>query len=342
MRKRLAAFHTNFAYFEKTGAGHWWGNECVDWPPLFDFLKRNVRPNGLQPPFVTLSPAVSEGSRDGVRILQQERALAPSTLRVARPQADGALRVTTENVRRLSVPKALSAAGLVLDDQEVADADAETFLRTDGRWTASESPLMAVSEKSPWFGGPFKDAFRDGVIFIHGTRGTPEENAWALAKARYDAEQLAYRGNAAVRIVPDDHLWATLPPVTNLVLYGHRDMNSAWAWLGPDCPVDVRRGEVTIGTKRFEGDDLACLFCHPSIPYRSLSEYPSGVGIAVVAGTGPVGMRLTESMPYFTSGIAYPDWCVVRADLLEKGLEGFRAAGFFQCDWSLGDDAAYR
>ncbi|HMA53788.1 MAG TPA: prolyl oligopeptidase family serine peptidase, partial [Acidobacteriota bacterium] len=34
MRELLGAFHPDFAYYERPGAGHWWGNECVDWPPL--------------------------------------------------------------------------------------------------------------------------------------------------------------------------------------------------------------------------------------------------------------------------------------------------------------------
>ena len=34
MRAQLAMFHPDFAYHEQPGAGHWWGNECVDWPPL--------------------------------------------------------------------------------------------------------------------------------------------------------------------------------------------------------------------------------------------------------------------------------------------------------------------
>ena len=38
MRQVLGEFHPDFAYHEQPGAGHWWGNACVDWPPLFAFL----------------------------------------------------------------------------------------------------------------------------------------------------------------------------------------------------------------------------------------------------------------------------------------------------------------
>jgi hypothetical protein len=39
------------------------------------------------------------------------------------------------------------------------------------------------------------------MLFVHGTTGTAEENVWSFAKARYDAEQFAYRGTGAVRVV---------------------------------------------------------------------------------------------------------------------------------------------
>ncbi len=35
MREHLAGFHPDFCYYEQPDAGHWWGNECVDWPPTF-------------------------------------------------------------------------------------------------------------------------------------------------------------------------------------------------------------------------------------------------------------------------------------------------------------------
>lgn len=50
MRKELGTFHPDFAYCERPGAGHWWGNACVDWPPLFDFLsQRQAAPAGRRP-----------------------------------------------------------------------------------------------------------------------------------------------------------------------------------------------------------------------------------------------------------------------------------------------------
>jgi pimeloyl-ACP methyl ester carboxylesterase len=62
MRHALSEFHPDFAYHEQPGAGHWWGNPCVDWPPLIAFLADHKIPAPDQVrkiDFVTASPAVS-------------------------------------------------------------------------------------------------------------------------------------------------------------------------------------------------------------------------------------------------------------------------------------------
>ena len=42
MREELAKFHPDFVYKEQPGAGHWWGNECCDWPPLIAFFAAHL------------------------------------------------------------------------------------------------------------------------------------------------------------------------------------------------------------------------------------------------------------------------------------------------------------
>ena len=44
MREQLAKFHPDFVYKEQPGAGHWWGNACCDWPPLFAFFADHELP----------------------------------------------------------------------------------------------------------------------------------------------------------------------------------------------------------------------------------------------------------------------------------------------------------
>ena len=62
MKKHLDTFHKDLAYHEQKGAGHWWGNACVDWPPMFEFFNWHVLPEPgsvRKVDFSTASPGVS-------------------------------------------------------------------------------------------------------------------------------------------------------------------------------------------------------------------------------------------------------------------------------------------
>jgi hypothetical protein len=63
----------------------------------------------------------------------------------------------------------------------------------------------------------------------------------------------------------------------------------------------------------------------------------------VVAGTGPVGMRLTDRLRYFISGVAYPDLMIFGPGVLTDGTSDIRAWGYFGPDWKLDSgDFAWR
>jgi hypothetical protein len=118
-----------------------------------------------------------------------------------------------------------------------------------------------------------------------------------------------------------------------VILYGNADTNGAWELLlGPpkDAPVEVRRDRVRIGARAIEGNDLAVLFHLPRRPRAG-----PGTGVGIVAGTGLPGLRLCDRLPYFTSGVHFPDVTVFRSDALAKGSEGVRCAGFFGLDWGV-------
>lgn len=172
--------------------------------------------------------------------------------------------------------------------------------------------------------------------FVYGTHGTPAENAWSLARARYDAEAFYYRGNASIELVADDEALAQegtrndREPHSgrNLILYGHADCNAAWVYLLANSPVQVHRGRVRVGAHELTGEDLGCLFLQPH------PRNPNAL-VGVVAGSGLPGMRVTERLPYFLSGAGFPDCLVVSAELPAKGSEAIHAAGFFGADWKV-------
>ncbi len=340
MRERLAGFHTNFAYYEEPGAGHWWGRprgSCVDWPPLFRFLRDNLLPEPQdvrRVAFVTVNPAIN-ATCHWVEIHTQERSMEPSRVSVELKTEERTLLATTENVRRLSFDLGqLAEPGadvlLEIDGQALATPWPEegvlTVAKDGDAWTAGAA--RAPEHKSSLRAGPFKEAFRHRMIFVFGTQSGERRSAQLYERARLDAEVFGYRGNGSVDIVPDTRFDARDSARRNVILYGNADDNALWKPLLGDSPIQVREGFVQVGERTIEGGDLVALFVRPNAasPLNS---------VAAIAPTGDVGLRASVALPYFVSGVGYPDWTVVGAEMFERGSDGIRAAGYFGPDWSL-------
>ena len=346
MVRRLAEFHTDFAFHERPGAGHWWGDECVDWPPLFEFLRRLERPapgTRARLEFATFSPGVSDRC-DWVWIECQRRPLERSSVRVERDDAGRVVRATTENVRRLKLAPvfggaaataaARGAARFVLDGQELTVEETARvdegwrFVRDGERWTVAG----AVSQhlKGPHRYGPLRDAFRRRFALVYGTQGTPEENAASYDAARFHAETFWYRGNGGATVLSDADALATSGsgPARSLILYGNAETNAAWRALVAPGTVDVTRSGVRLGGEPLAGDDLAALFIRPN-PESDLTL------IGCVGGTTPAAVRYASRLPIFLSGVGFSDFLVLGTDTLVRGTGGIRAAGFFGEDWGL-------
>jgi predicted esterase len=338
MRSRLAAFHANFVYYERPGAGHWWGEASCDWPPMMDFFRRQALPapgDEQIVDFITANPGVSDRC-SWLSIEQQQEPLGLSRA-VMRQNARARMFVgTTANVARLSI----DVSHLSPDEPMDVTLDGRNFTwlswpsrgkklwfeRRDDQWAAVGPPSPRL--KGPRRNGPWKAAFDHDVILVYGTGGTPEENRWAEAKARYDAETFWYRGGGSLEVLSDVRFDSNREPDRSVILYGSAATNKAWPMLLATCPVQVRPGEVRIGTRSETGDDLAVLMVWP----RPGSDVAL---VGAVAGTGPAGMRLADRTRYFVSGTPYPDLMVFGPDVLKRGTAGVCAWGYFGPDWAV-------
>ncbi len=345
MIQELAQFHDDFAYFEQPGVGHWWDNDpapgadCVDWAPMMDFFKRRklpIKDEVERVKFATSTPWVSSTCH-WATIVSQFKQMERSEVDIAWDAENGRISGTTVNVcdLRLDVPGAYQGEDVevVLDGHEptaVRVQSGKVALRRkspDGAWGSARTKHGDHAVRAA---GPFKAVFDNNVLLVYGTIGTEEENAWSRSKARYDAETFYYRGNGSFDVVSDTEFKQMMERAErrNVVVYGNKDTNLAYQLEFFNSPVSVARGRVCIGEKTLKGDDLACLVIRPR-------KESTGAIVGVIGGTGLTGMRLTDRLPYFVSGVAYPDCTVLSPKMLDSGIEGVLAAGFFGTDWSI-------
>lgn len=346
MRDAFAKIGKTVQYHEEPGAGHWWGDQCVDWPPMFEMFKSatlgSIADKSKSWSFTTINPAVNSNYK-GITIEQQGAPMVPSNLNVERGP-DG-LRIKTSNVDMLKFDATkYSSEDLLIDGQRIGKATiyGDSFLTVfqGGKWHSDlekrmdNAVLTGIAPPSPKFrlfdelsrlkqparGGPFKLAFQNRMSFVVGTHGTAEENDWAMNKARFDAEQWYYRGNGSVPIYRDDQ---PLPSDRNLIIYGNSTTFSKWKDLLGNSPLQVSRTGATLNGKNYDGNDIAALWLYPN----------GNRMIGVIAPTGMKAARYLARIPYFTSGVALPDWTITSAQTLKESSKAVIGCGFFGNDW---------
>ena len=338
MKKLLADFHTDMSYYEYPGGEHWFGDQSVDWKPLFDFFKWHTRlPDSVfhQIDFITANPGISAVYR-WATIYQQQHPLQYSRMQLTRNVKDRTITGTTENIRLLKLQLtqfgSQSTVHIQLDSQQTVaytttgNNDSLFLINENGTWRIINPP--SIAQKGPHRYGTFKEAFNNHMVFVYATGGSKEEQAWSFNKARYDAETWYYRGNGAVDIIADKEYALTKYAGRGVVLYGNAATNAAWKILLSDCPVQVNRNQITVGDKKIAGDDLAAYFIWPL-------RNSSVASVAVIGGTGIKGMNAANANQYFAGGSGFPDYMIFRLNMLQDGVNGIEMAGFFDNEWKL-------
>jgi dienelactone hydrolase len=335
MRKVLGEFHSDFSYYEYPGGSHWFGDESVDWPPLFEFFQwHTIKHDSTQDlvDFITANPAISSKYR-WASIIQQDSSLAYSKIHLVRDKKARTITGSTENIGMLKLETNCFNKGdtisITLDKEiirYVVGGDRIVYLSKDPQWKIESS--VNSNYKNELRSGTFKEAFNHKMIFVYGTAGNSDENKWAYNKARYDAEVWYYRGNGAVDLVADRDFTPGRYPDRGVIIYGNSITNSAWDKLLKGCPIKVTRDRIRVGSSEYSGKDLAAYFTWP----RGDSNIAL---VGVITGTGLSGMNATDPNQYFAAGSGFPDYMIFSADMLKVGSKAIKAAGFYGNKWEL-------
>jgi hypothetical protein len=289
--------------------------------------------------FTTASTGISATHR-WITILQQQRSFEYSNITLSRDLNKKTIKGKTANIAMLSIDlsdfKSGDTVALELDqhtEKFIRTTDPVIVLAKNNKWEKSAAP--SLNEKGVTRNGGFKEPFNNRMIFVYGTKGTTEENAWALGKAKYDAETWYYRANGAVDIISDAEFLKGNYEDRGIVLYGNMTTNAAAATLLKDCPVKIEMGKATVGEKIWTGDNLASYYMWPRLSNNKTS-------VALIGGTGIKGMKAADANQYFSGGSGFPDFMVFSLDMLKNGDKAVKAAGYFNNQWKLGDDWAWQ
>ncbi len=338
MRKILGEFHTDMSYYEYPNGEHWFGDQSVDWKPMFDFFKWHTLAADTsfdKIEFVTANPGISASYRWS-SIELQEHPLQYAKINLARNRKNTTISGSTENVALLKLK--LKEFGkdknisITLDQSPVINytttlADDSIYLvKENGSWKKTISP--GTQNKSPHRYGTFKDPFNHRMVLVYATAGSAEENQWSFDKARFDAETWYYRANGSVDVVADkEYSWEKYEG-RNVIIYGNAATNRAWKTLLADCPIQVEKNKIAAGEQSFTGNDLAVYFTWP------IKQSPVN-SVGVIGGTGLAGMRATLGNQYFAGGSGFADYMIFSLEMLAKGSEGIKMAGYFDNNWKI-------
>lgn len=331
MRQILGAFHPNFCYYEYPGGEHWYGDHSVDWPPIFEFFRRQTIPTNKEVKeidFHTATPAVS-ATDYWVKLQQQIRPFDFSTINAKIDKEF--ITVKTENVAimeldliSLDLKKEIT---ININNQILkTKADKKAILALqDAKWTLINE--INTDQKYAERQGGFKLAFNNNVVFVYATGGSAAEREWYLNRARFDAETFYYRGNGSIDVITDKEFSLGKYKDRNVVLYGNAANNAAWKLLLKNAPIQIDNQQIKIGNKVLKGDDLAAYFVLPRKDSKTAM-------VGVVGGTSEKGMKATWANNYISGITGFPDVMIFKADLLLNGLPNMKVIGFFDNNWS--------
>jgi poly(3-hydroxybutyrate) depolymerase len=287
-------------YHEEAGAGHWWdgsaasGVDCVDWPDLFSFLKAHTL-DAEEIDFVFTTPAPWVSSvHSYVTILSQSDPYKDSTVRSRALR--GALTLTTENVRGMSLD------GAVLARKGI------TSLEVDGKAVALSSAAIAIGEQSgkrPGVHGPWNEVMYRPFCVVY-----EDGDDRALQYAAYLVSSWSVLGNGQACSMPLSRFRKKEPSGLNPIFVGVASSEIDNATL----PVSWSSTAITLGGKSYS--DALVAFAFPR----------GGRLAAALVATSSAAPLMPRILPLYST-LVLPDYLVYSAS-------GTKVSGFFDASWA--------
>jgi len=252
-------------------------------------------------------------------------------------ESEESLRISTSNVSQLcvTVRDGPATINIQIDAQTPlatsVPASRQVILeREAGKWRPSRT--RTTPRKRAGLEGPIEDAMMSRFIVVIGTAGEGLDREIAEAEARAFLRQWETRFGYSCLVKQDRELTEEDIENSNLILYGAPSLNEMTARIAEALPITVNEDAVTVGDRRFGGEDVGVKFCYPN-PLNP-DRY-----VVVVAATSWRGMfqinnrfgnwfnwSAYENRGYFDYGVF---------DSRTKSPETFLLVGYFDQDWKL-------
>ena len=303
MRDMLKMYTMDVKWHAEEGAKHWWngdraeGTDCVDWPPLFTFMKNHtLDPHALDFEFTSPGPWASD-EHSYVTVRSSTTPMKDYTL-TSEKTGMKTVELTTDNVR-----------SMVLDGQALADKGVET-VNVDGQMKSVSSGPIEIGPtdgKTTGMNGTLNKAFHAPFCFVY-PRSEPVYRRYAT----YLSTTWQLRGNGHNCAIPLGRVDQEVRQNRNLIYLGvdfDEIPNSGERAFGWD------EKSVSVGPNTYQGA-------------AGVIAFPDGDGdrmaAAMVAADGQEDL-LFGFQP-FSSRSGMPDYLIFSS-------QGGQALGFFDNEW---------
>ncbi|MDJ0521508.1 MAG: prolyl oligopeptidase family serine peptidase [Planctomycetota bacterium] len=341
MERLLTAAGAKPEVHYEPGKKHWWdgypepGAQCVDWPGIYElFRKTRIATAPKEISFQGVHPSV-DSRHHWVEVLQLVEYGKPFSVRgVWAPEAH-CIELKVENVHALRIHYPGLTNRVAINDSDITlsgtmEKEPRIWIRRNAKlWTPQNEPLPSRT-KTPAAGGPFRRAFTNRFVLVHGSAGSDAEDKTLFEQARFDGQRWMYRANGQA-ILLSDREWMRMGTLLgldqrNAIIYGNRDSNAAFTRLARGEPVS-RHGVHHAAPAARRAPDIGAYYVGPGPKPGTLVGFCGSTGVA--------GSRLGFTTMLFVSGAGWPDFTFFDSSILTKGDGGVFEAGWYGRRWSV-------